>query len=103
MPFFGATTGFIVSYTPDCSVRFDINGTPVEEFNRAYCPGEVALTVGRKTIPAEKLLELGRRPRRRLFWHPHHHRRVVNSFEGVALGPVQPRGACPIGALGPIP
>ncbi len=58
--FFGPATGFIINYTPDYAVRFDINGSPVEVLNRAYSPGEVTLTIGRKTMPAERLLELGR-------------------------------------------
>jgi hypothetical protein len=28
--FFGATTGFIVNYTPDHAVRFDLEGRPVD-------------------------------------------------------------------------
>jgi len=34
--FFGPPTGYIVNYTPDHAVRFDLNGDPVEAFNRAY-------------------------------------------------------------------
>jgi hypothetical protein len=51
--FFGPTTGFIVNYTPDHAVRFDLQGNPVESFLRAYCPGPVTLTIGRSTIAAE--------------------------------------------------
>ncbi len=39
----GPTTGFIVNYTPDFAVRFDLNGNPVETLDHAYRPGEVAL------------------------------------------------------------
>ena len=39
----GPTTGFIVNYTPDFAVRFDLNGNPVETLYHAYRPGEVAL------------------------------------------------------------
>ena len=41
--FFGATTGFIVNYTPDHAVRFDLEGRPVENLTRAHRPGEVTL------------------------------------------------------------
>ena len=41
--FFGATTGFIVNYTPDHAVRFDLEGRPIETLARAYRPGEVTL------------------------------------------------------------
>jgi hypothetical protein len=54
-PFFGSTRGFIVSYAPDFAVRFDLDGNPVEAFDRAYAPGSVLLTIGRRTIPAETL------------------------------------------------
>ncbi len=52
--FFGTTTGFVVNYDPDHAIRFDLDGNPVKVLNRAYRPGEVTLTVGRKTIPAER-------------------------------------------------
>ena len=51
--FHGPTTGFIVNYTPDSSVRFDIDGNPVEEFDRAYRPGEVELLLRGRTVPTE--------------------------------------------------
>ena len=38
--FFGTTTEFIVNYTPDQAVRFDLEGRPVEAFTRAHHPGE---------------------------------------------------------------
>jgi hypothetical protein len=46
VPFFGPTTGFIVNYTPDCAVKFDVNGDPVEILGRAYCPTQVELKIG---------------------------------------------------------
>jgi hypothetical protein len=52
--FFGATTGFIVNYTPDHAVRFDLQGKPVETFTRAYRPMEVTLTLGRREMSAER-------------------------------------------------
>jgi hypothetical protein len=39
--FFGPTTGFIVNYSPDLAIRFDIEGQPVETLASAYRPGEV--------------------------------------------------------------
>jgi hypothetical protein len=41
--FFGPTIGFIVNYTPDHAVRFDLQGRPVEPLTRAHRPGEVTL------------------------------------------------------------
>ena len=56
--FFGATTGFVVNYDPDRAIRFDLDGNPVEVLAHAYRPGEVTLTIGRKTFPAEKLFKI---------------------------------------------
>jgi hypothetical protein len=52
--FFGATTGFIVNYSPDHAVRFDLQGKPVETLTRAYRPMEVTLTIGRREVSAER-------------------------------------------------
>ncbi len=47
VPFFGPTTGFIVNYTPECAVRFDLSGDPVETFDHAYRPGgDVVISIG---------------------------------------------------------
>ena len=53
VPFFGRTTGFIVNYTPDHAVRFDCEGRPIETLTRAYRPGEVGATLGRRPVSAE--------------------------------------------------
>ena len=52
---FGRTTGFIVNYTPDHAVRFDCEGYPVETLARAYRPGEVGVTLGRRPVSAGAL------------------------------------------------
>ena len=45
-------------------VRFAVNGNPVEVLAHAYRPNEVTLTIGKKTIPAEKLFKIvGAMPR----------------------------------------
>jgi hypothetical protein len=51
--FFGGTTGFIVNYTPDHAVRFDCEGQPIETLTRAYRPGEVTISLGRRPISAK--------------------------------------------------
>lgn len=55
VPFFGKTTGFIVNYTPDSAVRFDLDGNPVEHFDRAYIPGQVEVFIGKQKLPASGL------------------------------------------------
>ena len=51
--FFGRTTGFIVNYAPDHAVRFDCDGQPIETLARAYRPGEVTVSLGRRPVSAE--------------------------------------------------
>lgn len=53
--FFGPTTGFVVNYTPDHAVRFDLDGRPVETFSRAYRPGEVTLYLRNRPFPLRVL------------------------------------------------
>jgi hypothetical protein len=55
VPFFGPTTGFIVNYTPDSAVRFDLVGDPVEHFDKAYIPGQVEVFIGKQKLPARGL------------------------------------------------
>jgi len=43
---------------PDHAVRFDLQGNPVEVFPRAYCPGQVTLTLGGRKISAEKFANI---------------------------------------------
>ena len=52
VPYHGRTTGFIVNYTPDSAVRFDLDGHPVEHFDRAYRPGQVEVFIGKQKLPA---------------------------------------------------
>jgi hypothetical protein len=53
VPFFGKTIGFIVNYTPDFAVGFDLKGDPVEAFDHAYVPGDVTIAIGGKEISGE--------------------------------------------------
>ncbi|MGH9339320.1 MAG: hypothetical protein ACRD1R_06985 [Acidobacteriota bacterium] len=53
--FFGPTTGFIVNYTPDHAVHFDVEGRPVETLSSAHRPGEVTLSLSGRQFSAESL------------------------------------------------
>lgn len=53
--FFGPTTGFIVNYSPDHAVRFDLDCQPVEILTRAYTPGEVTLYLRNRQFSPEAL------------------------------------------------
>jgi hypothetical protein len=54
VPFFGPTTGFVVNYTPDQAVRFDLDAKPVERRPHAYSPGEITLRLGKRKIAPEE-------------------------------------------------
>ena len=50
LPAFGRPIGFIVNYTPDRAVRYDLDLNPVEEFPHAYRGGRVSLRVRNKGL-----------------------------------------------------
>ena len=53
VPFFGPTIGFVVNYSPDRAVRFDLAGNPVAMLDRAYEPGQVTLRIAGKQLSAD--------------------------------------------------
>ena len=56
VPAFGKPIGFVINYSPDQSVRFDLNGQPTVILDKAVRPGTaVLLRLGRRPIPAEAL------------------------------------------------
>jgi hypothetical protein len=61
VPFFGATKGFIVNFTPDNAVEFDTNGAPIQTFEKAFLPGEIEIFIGKQRVPAASLLGAGER------------------------------------------
>jgi hypothetical protein len=52
VPFYGATKGFVVNYTPDSAIQFDTDGRPIASFEKAYRPGEVEIFIGKQKLPA---------------------------------------------------
>lgn len=56
VPFFGPTTGFVVNYTPDAAIQFDLKGQPVAVIDHAYIPGETSLTIGSQPIEMNELI-----------------------------------------------
>ena len=54
VPWHGATTGFIVNYSPDSALRFDLDGNPVEYLDRAYrLTAQFELMIGGREVPAQ--------------------------------------------------
>jgi hypothetical protein len=55
LPAFGRPVGFIVNYSPDCAVRFDLEGNPVELFDKACRLGEATLSIGGRAMSHAEL------------------------------------------------
>ena len=51
LPGYGRPTGVIVNYSPDCGVRFDLDGTPREALDEAYRVGQVELLIEGRPVP----------------------------------------------------
>jgi len=58
VPFFGLVTGFVVNYSPDRAVRFDIKGNAIEVLPKACRLGEIQLSVGNKSIAPAKMARM---------------------------------------------
>jgi hypothetical protein len=59
VPWHGATTGFIVNYSPDRALRFDLDGNPIEYFDRAYrLTAQFELMIGGREVPAQTFAKL---------------------------------------------
>jgi hypothetical protein len=46
IPFFGAAVGVVVNFDPDCGVRFDMQGLPIEILPAAHRGGELSVSIG---------------------------------------------------------
>ena len=46
LPAFGRPIGFVVNYSPDRAVKFDMTGKADETFPKAYCIGQALLLIG---------------------------------------------------------
>ena len=56
VPAFGKPIGFVINYSPDQAIRFDLNGQPTTILDKAVRPGTaVLLRLGGRPIPAEAL------------------------------------------------
>jgi hypothetical protein len=58
IPFFGLATGFVVNYSPDRAVRFDIRGNAVEVLPQACRVGEIQLSVGDKNLSPTRMARM---------------------------------------------
>jgi hypothetical protein len=50
LPAFGRPTGFIVNYSPDHAVEFDVTGNPVRIVDQAHRPGQVQYFIGGREV-----------------------------------------------------
>jgi hypothetical protein len=51
LPGYGRPTGFVVNYRPDFGVRFNLDGSARETFDKAYRVGEVSLLIKGQPVP----------------------------------------------------
>jgi hypothetical protein len=47
--FFGEVLGFIINYSPEKALRYDLEGQPLEVLPKAYRPGDITLSIGGKS------------------------------------------------------
>jgi hypothetical protein len=52
LPAFGRPTGFVVNYSPDRAVKFDLTGKAVENLPKAYCFDQALLSIGGRAFDA---------------------------------------------------
>jgi hypothetical protein len=48
--FFGEALGIMINYSPDRALRCDLDGRPLEVLEKAYRPGDVALSIGGRPV-----------------------------------------------------
>jgi hypothetical protein len=58
VPFLGKAVGFVINYSPDSAARFSLTGDPLEVLSKAYRPGEVVLSIGRRVVSATVMAKL---------------------------------------------
>ncbi len=58
LPCFGRPTGFVVNYTPDRAIRFDLDGDAVAIVPQAFRVGDVALLAGESEVSPNLFREL---------------------------------------------
>ena len=46
VPFFGKALGYVINYSPDHAVRYDLDGEAIETLGRAAGPGHVSISLG---------------------------------------------------------
>jgi hypothetical protein len=56
--FFGEALGVIINYSPDKALRCDLGGRPLEVLEKAYRPGDVALSIGGRPVSPTVMLRV---------------------------------------------
>jgi hypothetical protein len=56
LPAYGKPIGFVVNYSPDSAVMFDLKGVPLDSFDGAVRVAEVSLVIKERPIPRDSLL-----------------------------------------------
>jgi hypothetical protein len=58
IPTLGKPTGFIVNYSPDKAVQFDLTGNPLSAFDRSHRSGEASLSISGRKLTSDELFHL---------------------------------------------
>ena len=58
LPAFGKMVGFIVNFTPDFAVRYDLDGNAVEQYDQAYRIGDVQLSIAGRAVSHAELMAI---------------------------------------------
>lgn len=56
VPAFGRIIGYVVNYSPDEAVQFDLEGREVARFGRAIRLGQTTVRIGGRTVPLRSLM-----------------------------------------------
>jgi hypothetical protein len=56
VPAFGWIIGYVVNYSPDEAVQFDLEGREVARFGRAIRPGQTTVRIGSRAVPLRSLV-----------------------------------------------
>jgi hypothetical protein len=56
VPGFGWIVGYVVNYSPDEAVQFDLEGHEVARFGRAIRLGQTTVRIGGRTVPLRSLM-----------------------------------------------
>ena len=55
LPYYGKIRGFVINFTPDRSVEYDLRGNLIKEYSHAWRPPYIYVNLGRRKLSANEL------------------------------------------------